>query len=151
MGIIFWIQSYLLCLLILGYFLLTMWIIPYHVEEDKKEMALEYTDYCYTGLAALFTTEAIIVIVGGKYDFNIILWLQCLFYIIVIIAFLLLQLWVIPTYVEEDKKSMAHTYTTYSFTGLSTLLTSQAVVTLLGSHVTEVPEVIPVSYIGGRR
>jgi hypothetical protein len=48
--------------------------------------------------------------------------IQLAILLIVIIAYALLQFWIIPTYVKESEKKIAMTYTGYSFTIATTLI-----------------------------
>lgn len=36
--------------------------------------------------------------------------------------------WIIPTYVEKDKQTMASNYTGYAYTALTTLLTTETII-----------------------
>jgi hypothetical protein len=47
------------------------------------------------------------------------------------IAYLLLSMWIIPTYVEQAKKEMAIEYTGYSYYALTTILTAETIVNLI--------------------
>jgi len=48
--------------------------------------------------------------------------IQLAILIMVVLAYALLQFWVIPTYVKESERKIALTYTGYSFTIATTLI-----------------------------
>ena len=48
--------------------------------------------------------------------------------IISTVLYLLLEMWIIPSYVEADKQDMASNYTGYAYAAVATLLTAETII-----------------------
>lgn len=145
MSYLAWIQAIMYLMVVITNALLNAWIIPKYVKEDKKAVAHEYTAYCYTALTSLFSAEAMIVLFTGEYQFNLLVWAQALIFVVIVIVYLMLQLWVIPDIVADDKKEEAIDGTNIAFSALAVIFTSQALLTVFGTS----RELVPPT--GGRR
>lgn len=145
MSYLAWIQAVMYLMVVITNALLNAWIIPKYVKEDKKAVAHEYTAYCYTALTSLFSAEAMIVLFTGEYQFNLLVWAQALIFVVIVIVYLMLQLWVIPDIVADDKKEEAIDGTNIAFSALAVIFTSQALLTVFGTS----RELAPPT--GGRR
>jgi hypothetical protein len=55
-------------------------------------------------------------------------WLFAVFLVVITIGYSSLVFWIIPTYVEPDKRTMASLYTGYAYTALTTLLTAEVII-----------------------
>jgi len=133
MSYLAWVQAIMYLLVVVTNALLNAWIIPKYVKEDKKAIAHEYTAYCYTALTALFSAEAMVVLFTGEYQFNMLVWLQSFVFVVIVIVYLMLQLWIIPDIVADDKKQEASDGTNIAFSALAVIFTSQALLTVFGT------------------
>ena len=69
--------------------------------------------------------------------------LQGLLIIFITLSYFLIQFWIIPTYVKEENKNMAASYTDYAYAGITTILTTEAIIYSLATN--------PRIAVGGKR
>lgn len=74
---------------------------------------------------------------------SLLLQLQAILIILITLSYFLIHFWVIPTYVKQENKDMAASYTDYAYAGITTILTTEAIIYSLASHATTV--------VGGKR
>ena len=72
---------------------------------------------------------------------SLLLRLQALLIVFITITYFLIHFWIIPTYVKQENKDMAASYTDYAYGGITTILTTEAIIYSLAATPT----------VGGKR
>ena len=74
---------------------------------------------------------------------SLLLKLQGLLIISITLSYFLIHFWIIPTYVKQENKDMAASYTDYAYAGITTILTTEAIIYSLSTN----PRIV----VGGKR
>jgi hypothetical protein len=59
---------------------------------------------------------------------SLLLKLQAILIILITISYFLIHFWIIPTYVKQANRDMAASYTDYAYGGITTILTTEAII-----------------------
>jgi hypothetical protein len=62
---------------------------------------------------------------------DIVMIVAAILLIMTTIAYILLEVWIIPTYVEKAEQEMAARYSGYAYTAVTTMLTAETIIHVL--------------------